>query len=165
MKIERSRRPVFPALLLLFLPACFIVKVEHTTIANGRIAAGPVQYYIDTPKSSIDVARDADGASPQVTVLVSADSDRGLKLLTFEVSKAGGKKSEYETVASRSKQAIFEGEPGYKKWSTHLEMPVVLDLGGTASQPLLLRVTAEEQDGTRKVIESKYRELPAGKPS
>ncbi len=161
MRFPRSWRPIFAAMLLLLLSACFIVKVEHTTVAKGRIAAGPVQFYIDTPKTSIDVAQETSGVSPQVTILVSADSDKGLKVLTYEVSKASGKKGEYKAVASKSKPAIFEGEPGYKKWSTHLEMPVVLDLAGTSKRPLLLRVTAEEQDGTRKVIESKYRELPA----
>ena len=149
-------RPLLASMMLLFLCGCFTVIVRHTSVAHGQIENGPAEAYVKSPDSVIDVRSESSGVSPKVTVKLSADSSEGMKWLRYEVLKGD------RTVASESKSATATVDAaGAKKWSTHLEMPAVLDLAGTADAPLLLRVTAEQQDGTMQVIVAKYRELPA----
>jgi hypothetical protein len=148
-------------MLPLFLSGCFILKVAHTSVAKGKITAGPSDFYLRSPDTTIDVKQDSKGVSPQVKISLTADSDHGLKTLGYQILKASVKTGEYSVVASDSKQAsLLPDESGQKKWSRHLEMYALLDLSGTTTLPLMLKVTAEEQDGTKNIIESKYRELP-----
>jgi len=162
MKLPRSGRPILAATLLLSLSGCFIVMVKHTTVSHGHIEKGPADVYLKSPDSVIEVRQERSGVSPRISVKVAADSSEGLKLLSYEVLKGDDKTGTYRTVASGSKSATATVDSvGQTKWSTHLELPAVLDLSGTASVPLLLRVTAEEQNGTMQVIAAKYRELPA----
>ncbi|HET9795998.1 MAG TPA: hypothetical protein VFS34_16215 [Thermoanaerobaculia bacterium] len=151
-------RPLLASTMLLFLTGCFTVIVQHTSVAHGRIEKGPAEAYVKSPDSVIDVRSESSGVSPKVTVKVTADSSEGLKRLHYEVLKGD------RTIASESKSATETTDAaGAKKWSTHLDMPAVLDLAGTSDAPLLLRVTAEQQDGTIQVIAARYRALPPQK--
>ena len=162
MKRPWFRRPILAATLLLSLSGCFTVIVKHTSVAHGRIEKGPAEVYIKSPDSVIEVRQETRGVSPRVSVTVSADSSEGLKELSYEVQKGDPKTGTYRIVGSGSKSATQTTDSaGQKKWSAHLEMPAVLDLSGTAKVPLLLRVTAEQQDGTLQIVAAKYRELPA----
>jgi hypothetical protein len=162
MKPPRPGRHLLAAALLLTLTGCFTVIVKHAAVVGGRIEKGPADVYIDSPDSVIEVRRETNGVSPRISVKVSADSSEGLKVLSYEVLKGDGKTGRYRTVASESRSATETVDSsGQKKWSTHLELPAVLDLSGTGSVPLLLRVTAEQRDGTMKIVAAKYRELPA----
>ena len=162
MDFLRTKRHLGGAVLLLSLTGCFIVAVKHKSVAGGHVVGGPVEYYISSPDSPIEVQRDQAGTPATVNLTLAADSSNGLKMLTYEVSKPVRGGSEYRIVAGDSVSATARtNTEGKKVWSTHLEMPVVLDLGGTSKNaPLRLRVMAEEQNGTRQVIESKYVDVP-----
>jgi hypothetical protein len=148
-------------MLPLFLSGCFILKVAHTSVAKGKITAGPTDFYLRSPDTTIDVKQDSRGVSPQVKVTLTADSDHGLKTLSYQVLKADVKTGQYSVVAGDStKASLSQDESGHPKWSRHLELFAVLDLSGTTTLPLMLKVTAEEQEGTKNIIESKYREMP-----
>jgi len=159
----RIRFLVIP-LLVLSLSGC--LGVTHRKVENGKIIAGPVNYYDKSPDRTIIVEQDPDGVSPKVYLQFSARSDQGLFGIRYSIEKYNNEVGSYQRVGAGSKLGISNvGRQLVCVKSIVLSeydgMPILLDLSGTGmSTPLKLTFEAIERDGNTKIIEAKYFEWP-----